>query len=502
MDQQLKRVVGTVKCEKGMLKSIEESSLHKIAKPDSIAFYGASSRASTMGSIIMTSLLDSGFKGAIYPVHPTEKTIKGLLVYQNVEELPEVPDLVIIVLPTKIVCSTLEACGKMGIKQAIIISGGFKEVGGDGIKLEKQLISISQTYGIRVLGPNCLGITNTHHHLNSTPFPIEGSPGAIGLVSQSGSFVTQMLNYLSRLELGFSTAFSVGNEADLDMVDCMEYLAACPETKVIALYIEGIKRGEAFIKAAKSISTKKPIVAFYVGGSDSGRKAAFSHTGALSGPDQLYDGMFRQCGVIRAHSITQLFDYCWGLIEMPEPTGNRIVIQTHSGGPGASAADACGRADLDLPTLAEDTLEKLTAFLPQTASAANPVDLTFTRDIKQFLFEIPEVLLQDKNTDILLIYLLLPEETFKSRMMNDGFSEKEAEKKIVEMIDVGAPIFAALKEKYGKPVVGFTYRSLQEKMVHKMINLGIPVYQDPTRAVNAIRGVVDYYELKNGLEKE
>ena len=232
-----------------MLKSITESPLYPIVNPKSIAFFGASNNISAMGTTQLNSLMDLGFEGAIYPVHPKEDTVQGLKAYRSVFDLPEVPDLAILVLPTRIVSKTLLECGKKGIKHAIIISGGFGEAGKKGKALEAELIEIADTYGIRFIGPNCLGVTNSHHKLNTTFLRYEGPAGFVGMASQSGSFVTQMFDYLRRRGLGFSTAFSVGNEANVDIVDCIKYLGACPHTKVIALYIEGIRNGRAFIKA-------------------------------------------------------------------------------------------------------------------------------------------------------------------------------------------------------------------------------------------------------------
>jgi acyl-CoA synthetase (NDP forming) len=310
-----------------------------------------------------------------------------------------------------------------------------------------------------------------------------------------------MFNYLARLKLGFSAAISVGNEADLDLVDCLEYFAECPHTRVIALYVEGIKRGKEFVQAARRISARKPIVAFYVGGSEAGKKAAFSHTGSLSGPDQLYDGAFRQAGVIRAHSITELFDCCWALATLPKPKGSKVVIQTHSGGPGASAADACSRSELTLPSLSQETCDGLAPFLPHTASIANPVDLTFTQNPLQYFYDIPKILLKDKSLDFLLVYLLMPENTMHSRLTAAGFSEEKALQMIDGMIEKGLKIFTEIKTDEGKPIVGFTYRSLQEKMVQGLIALGIPVFQDPIRAAGAMKAVVNYYEMRENRKQ-
>lgn len=262
-----------------MIKSIEESPLYQIANPKSIAFFGASNNITAMGTNLLLSLQAGGFEGPVYPVHYKESQVLGLKAYPSVLDLPDVPDLAVIVLPTRIVNAEIEACGQKGIQRAIIVSGGFKELGGEGIALERELLEIARRYGIRVLGPNCLGVANLHRQINTTFIPYEGPAGFIGLASQSGSLVTQMFDYLGRMGLGFSTAFSVGNEADIDLIDAMEYLALCPHTKVVALYIEGIRRGREFVQAARSIIPHKPVVALYVGGSEAGKHAGFSHTG-------------------------------------------------------------------------------------------------------------------------------------------------------------------------------------------------------------------------------
>ncbi|MCG6880473.1 MAG: CoA-binding protein, partial [Deltaproteobacteria bacterium] len=207
-----------------MIKFIEESPLFRIANARSMVFFGASNNILSMGTHLLSAALAAGFKGAIYPVHRKEKTVQKLTAYEKVEDLPEVPDLAIIVLPTHVVNETLEACGKKGIRHAVVVSGGFKEVGGDGGEREAELKEIALTYHIKILGPNCLGVANPHHNLNTTFIPNEGLPGFVGLASQSGSIVTQLFEYLSGFGLGFSTAFSVGNEAVMDIVDCMEYL--------------------------------------------------------------------------------------------------------------------------------------------------------------------------------------------------------------------------------------------------------------------------------------
>jgi len=482
-----------------MLNSIHESSLYPIVNPKSIAFFGASNNLSAMGTNQFNSLRDLGFEGTIYPVHPKEEHVQNLKAYRSVLDLPEVPDLAVLVVPKQIVSELLDECGQKGIRHAIIVSGGFKEMGSEGVNREQELIEIAIKYGIRFLGPNCIGVANPYQKLNTTILRYLGDPGFIGMASQSGSFVTQMFNYLSRLSLGFSTAFSVGNEANIDIVDCMEYLGKCPNTKVIALYIEGIRRGREFVEMARSIIPYKPIVALYVGGSETGRRAGFSHTGALAGSDQLYDGVFHQSGVIRAYSIGELFDMCWVLGCLPEPKGPRVVIQTHSGGPGATAADSCGREGLELPALSHNTIKKLSPFIPNTGSIRNPVDITFTKNPMDYFSDIPTVLLEEDNADILLIYFLVPSQMVNRALEHMGLSKDQAIEQGAKLINAQCKSIAQLLEIHKKPIVGYTYHSIQEDFTKNLIKQGLPVFQGPERAVRALKALVQYYRLREKI---
>jgi len=482
-----------------MITAIEDSPIYPIVNPQSIAFFGASNNFRRMGSIMLSSVEALGYEGALYPIHLTEEQVRGHTAYKSVLDLPEIPDLAIIVLPTEVVCQAMEECGRKGIKHAIVVSGGFKEAGPEGATRQKELEKIADNYGIRFLGPNCLGVANPHLKLNPTPIPAEGPPGFVGLASQSGSFLTQMFNYLHRHGLGFSTALSVGNEANIDIVECMEYLGACPNTKVIALYIEGIRRGRDFMNVAQSITPHKPIVALYIGGSESGKRAGLSHTGAMAGPDGIYDGMFRQSGIIRATTLSELFDFCLALGTLPKPGGNRVIIQTHSGGPGAAAADSLGRAGLELPPLSPDTIKKLRAIIPKTASTNNPVDMTFSKNPMDDFYKIPEILLQEGNADMLLVYFVSPEVFINRAMKNMGVPPDKIREEAQKVIAQNVETFFSLTEKYDKPIIGYTYRSLQEQMARSLLDRGMPVYQDPERAARAMAALVGYYRLKEKI---
>lgn len=484
-----------------MLKNIQDSPLYNMANPKSVVFFGASNNLSAMGSNILNSLIKGGFKGTIYAVNPKENEVQGFKAYKSVLDLPEVPDLAVLVVHTSIVCRTIDECGRKGVKRAVVVSAGFKEVGGDGIQLEKELVETAARYGIRILGPNCLGVANLHLRMNTTFFPLPEKAGFIGLASQSGSFVTQVFNYLEQYNLGFSTAFSVGNEANVDIVDCLEYLGACQDTKVIALYIEGIKRGRAFVETARAIVPHKPIVALYVGGSETGRKAAFSHTGSMAGPDKLYDGIFRQSGVVRAGSLVEMFDMCWTLGSSPLPAGRNLIIQTNSGGPGAAAADACGRLGLSLPSLAPDTLEKLKPYVPHTASVNNPIDLTFTRNPMDYTTVIPEILAGDSRSDILLIYFLMPYLMVIDTLKQMGLEHEKAVEEAAKLVDSQADIIARLIKTSGKPVVGFTYRKLDERSIWSLIERGVPVFPCEERTARALNALCLYRELKEKITR-
>ena len=482
-----------------MISHVMKSPLYKIVNPQSIAFFGASNSFASMGTSCLASLLARGFEGEVYPVHPKEEVVQGLKAYKNVSDLPCAPDLAVMVIPTRLVCDAMEECGKKGIRHAIVVTAGFREVGGEGVALEEKLKGIAEKYGIRFIGPNCIGVTNPHHRLNTTFLEDNSPPGFIGLASQSGSFVTQMTNYLDRLGIGFSTAFSIGNGANIDLVDCLEYLGACPNTKVIAMYVEGVSRGKEFMDIARAIVPHKPITALYVGGSETGRKACFSHTGTMAGPDGVYEGMFRQCGIVRASSVAEMFDFAWVLGSLPAPEGPNVAIQTHSGGPGATSADWCGRMGLRLPSLSEETIGKLQDLVAGTASVNNPVDLTFSKNPMDFFTKIPQALVEDPAIHMLLTYYLMPLQTVKRPLMQMGLPEDEAIEKSNELMEKACDAVAKIKDECGKPVVGFTFRGLEEAFPKGLIQRGAPIFPTPERAVAALAALEKYGRFKSRL---
>jgi len=484
------------------MDGFEQSPLYRIMHPASVAFWGASSNPLGMGSVQLSQMLALGFEGPIYPMHPREQEILGLKAYHHLKDVPGPVDLAVLVLPTKVVPEILEECGKSGVTRAIIVSAGFGEKGSDGQELQNRIVEIARKYGIHFIGPNCIGVVNPYAKLNTTFFPYDASPGFIGMASQSGSFITQVFVHLEKFGLGFSQGFSVGNEAMTDITDCLEYLGQCPHTKVIALYIEGVRRGRDFFRVAREVSKRKPIVAYYIGGSESGKRAALSHTGALAGPDPLYDGIFRQCGIIRAESVEELFDMCCVLGSQPLPTGNGLAVLTHSGGPGAAAADTAERNGLKLASLLSATSEELSALVPHTASIGNPVDLTFNRNPSDYTEAMPRILLQDPNVHNLFMYLLIPIQRVSTAFQAMGAKAGKAASMAEDFIDDQCAVVAKLSARYGKPVVGASFCTRDEPFVRELQDSGVPVLPSPERAIKALAALVKYAAMREAIIKE
>ena len=484
------------------MDGFERSPLYRIMHPASVAFWGASSNPLGMGSVQLSQMLALGFEGPIYPMHPREQEILGLKAYHHLKDVPGPVDLAVLVLPTKVVPEILEECGKSGVTRAIIVSAGFGEKGSDGQELQNRIVEIARKYGIHFIGPNCIGVVNPYAKLNTTFFPYDASPGFIGMASQSGSFITQVFVHLEKFGLGFSQGFSVGNEAMTDITDCLEYLGQCPHTKVIALYIEGVRRGRDFFRVAREVSKRKPIVAYYIGGSESGKRAALSHTGALAGPDPLYDGIFRQCGIIRAESVEELFDMCCVLGSQPLPTGNGLAVLTHSGGPGAAAADTAERNGLKLASLLSATSEELSALVPHTASIGNPVDLTFNRNPSDYTEAMPRILLQDPNVHNLFMYLLIPIQRVSTAFQAMGAKAGKAASMAEDFIDDQCAVVAKLSARYGKPVVGASFCTRDEPFVRELQDSGVPVLPSPERAIKALAALVKYAAMREAIIKE
>ncbi|HXL50782.1 MAG TPA: acetate--CoA ligase family protein [Candidatus Limnocylindrales bacterium] len=383
----------------------QSGNLDMLFAPKSVAVIGASNRQGSVGRAVFTNILLNEYRGTVYPVNPKDRSISGVRSYPSVQDLPESVDVAVIVVPAAVVPDVTEDCGKRGVKGLIVISAGFKEIGQDGAALERQVASLAQKYSMRMVGPNCLGAINTDPEVRlnasfASQMPLEGS---IAFASQSGALGEAVIDYAAGEGIGFSKFISVGNKADVNENDVLEYLRADPKTKVILLYIEDIVDGRKFVDTVSKVTEEKPIIAVKAGVSPEGAKAASSHTGALAGSDEAYNAILKQSGVLRVESIIDLFDYARAFAKQPPPRGNRVAIITNGGGPGIMATDASVRYGLQISQFSETTKSKLRAGLPKEASVNNPIDLI--GDAQSDRYELALQALYDESVDCGLVLL-------------------------------------------------------------------------------------------------
>ena len=381
--------------------------LDKIMRPKAIAVVGASTKDHTIGSDIMKRLKEYKFTGNIYPVNPKGGEIEGFKAYTNVKEIPGEVDLAIIVIAQKFVLQAIDDCHEKGIKGICIISAGFKEAGEEGAKAEKELVAKLKEYGMRCVGPNCLGVVNTAPDIRMDGCFAESLPerGNIGFVSQSGALGGGILNILKDLNLGFAQFISIGNQADVNAETAMEYWENEDDVKQILLYMESIQNPANFRKLATRITKKKPILALKAGRSAAGASAASSHTGSLAGADKAANALLMQSGVIREYSLKNLFATAKVFATSPIPKGDRVAIITNSGGPGIMATDAVCEYGMQMAKLSDATKEKLRSFLPAAASVKNPVDMIASAPIEHYKQTL-ETVIADENVDMIgVIYL-------------------------------------------------------------------------------------------------
>ncbi len=409
--------------------------LDKIMKPKSIAVVGASTKEHTIGSDIMKRLQEYKFNGKIYPVNPKGGIIEGLQAYQTVNDIPGEVDLAIIVVNAKFVLGTIDQCHEKGIKGLCIITAGFKETGKEGAELEKQLLEKVREYGMRCVGPNCLGVVNTHPDIRMDGCFAESLPerGNIGFVSQSGALGGGILNILKDLNLGFAQFISIGNQADVNAETALEYWENEEDVEQILLYMESIQNPSNFRKLASRISKKKPVLALKAGRSAAGASAASSHTGSLAGADKAANALLQQSGVIREYSLKNLFATAKVFANCPIPKGDRVAIITNSGGPGIMATDAVCEYGMQMAKITDATKEKLRSFLPSAASVKNPIDMIASAPIEHYKQTL-ETVIADENVDMIIV-IYLPFLGLKD-------------------IDVAKAVMEIKAEHPGKPVIG------------------------------------------------
>jgi acetyltransferase len=380
------------------------SSLKTFFKPRAVALIGATEKAGSVGRTILSNLIASPFGGTVYPVNPNRPSVLGIQSHPNVASIPEQVDLAVIVTPPRTVPGIIDECGAAGVPSVVVISAGFKEVGEEGAEVERDLVARAAGYGMRVIGPNCLGIMSPVSGLNATFAAGMAGKGRVSFIGQSGALITAILDWSLREGVGFSSIVSLGSMADVGWGDLIDYLGDDPDTDAIVMYMETVGDARAFLSAAREVALHKPIIVMKPGRTQEASRAAASHTGSLTGSDEVLDAAFRRVGVLRADRISDLFYFAEILGKQPLPKGDRLTILTNAGGPGVLATDALIRHGGRLATLSEDTLERLDAVLPPTWPRDNPVDIIGDAPPDRYAAAL-DILAKDVDSDGLLVIL-------------------------------------------------------------------------------------------------
>ena len=384
------------------------NSLTPFFSPRGVAVIGASSKPHKLGYGVARNLTNSGYKGKIHFVNPKGGHIFGHEMIISIADIPDPVDMAILVVPAFAAPETMRQCGERGIKATILVSGGFRETGVEGAKLEDETLKIAQKHGIRMIGPNCIGLLDTHVPLDTTflPPPVPRA-GELAFISHSGAICAALIDWSMDQGFGFSRLISLGNQADVSETDMLSVVADDEHTKVLTLYLENVSDGARFIEEAKAVVAKKPIVALKVGRSASGQKAAASHTGALAGAESAFDAAFEKAGVFRADTTEEMFDWARALAWSPLPKGRRIAVLTNAGGPGVIAADALELNGLQMAQFSPETDAALTELFPPAASVHNPVDMLASASATHYA-EGLRILLADPNVDGALVIMPPP----------------------------------------------------------------------------------------------
>jgi len=452
-------------------------SLESFFNPKSVAIVGASRQKSKVGYEILANMIGAGYKGKIYPVNPQADTIEGLQCYPDLESIEQVPELVVIIVPAKIVSAVMQQCVKVGTRAVIIITAGFKEVGKEGRELEEQIVQIARQAGIRIIGPNCLGVIAPANNLNASFGGALPAAGATGYLSQSGALLAAILDMANANGIGFSKLVSIGNKADVDELDIIKALGEDRDTKVIAGYLESITDGNAFVSQAERISHNKPILLMKSGGTAAGAKAASSHTGSLAGSETAYECVFERAGIIRCDSIKEQFDYAQAFANQPLPAGPRVAVITNAGGPGIMAADAIEREGLSFAKLTDETVNKLASELPAAANLYNPIDVLGDALADRYEFAL-DVVLDDPNVDTILV-LLTPQAMTESAVTAES-------------------VVKVARRKPAKPILAcFLGAGKVEEGVRILRDGRIPVMDCPESAVATIKVMADYVRWRS-----
>ena len=442
--------------------------LESIFAPASVAVIGASPDPTRLGHRVMKNIVENGYTGRLVAIHPKAPDVLGYPAYPTIEAVPEPIELAVIVIPAQYVLPVVESCGKAGVKGLVVISAGFKEVGGAGKELERQLIELVKRYGMRMVGPNCLGVIDTLTPINASFAALMPAPGEIAFMSQSGALCTAILDWSKAEGIGFSRFVSLGNKGDVDEVSLLAAWGDDPANKVILAYLEGINDGPGFIKTARQVTKRTPVIAIKSGTTQAGTRAISSHTGSLAGSEKAYESAFAQSGIIRAQTMEELFDFALAFAYQPLIPGPRVALVTNAGGPGIIATDAAERSGLELARFTPETIAELQNNLPETASVFNPIDVIGDAKSDRYRVGI-KAALADPNVDAVLV-LFTPQA---------GSEAIETAQAIIE-----------LSANQPKPIVASYMGAVSIVDAVALLRANkVPNYAFPERAISALRAM-------------
>lgn len=455
--------------------------LEPMLKPKSVAIIGASRDPDKVGNIIMQNYFNAGYSGKMYLVNKNAEEINGIKTYKSIMQIKQPVDLAVVAIPAKFVPEVIEECGKANVKSIIVVSGGFAEIG--EIELQNKMVQIADKYNIPMLGPNCLGVMDPRSRVDTLFLPTyklsRASIGSVSFVAQSGAVGSTVLDLISGEGFGLSKFISYGNAAQIDEVDILNYLMHDDETKVVVMYIEGIKRGKEFIEIAKKITKIKPVVVLKAGRTEAGASAAKSHTASLAGNYEAHEAVFRQFGFTIANDLSELLYYAKVFASEPAPKGPKIAIITDGGGTGVLTADAIGSSKyIKLGEFSDEVSKKLRKSMPVLVNIRNPLDLAGDADSKRYSDAILQ-LKDDKNIDMFVIIALFQTPGADSRLAAELIRIKQGIEKPMIVISIGS-----------------RYTEMHKIM---MESAGLPVYDSPTSAINSLSALYNYHRY---IEKQ
>ncbi|MXV62273.1 CoA-binding protein [Natronorubrum sp. JWXQ-INN-674] len=447
--------------------------LSALFEPETVAVVGATDREGAVGRAILENLRD-GFAGEVVPINPSRDEVLGLECYADMSSAPPT-DLAVVVVPPPVVLEAIREIGEAGTKHVVVITAGFSETGGEGAERERELREIAAEYDLNIVGPNSLGIMSTPNGMNATFGPENAREGSISFMSQSGAFITAVLDWANEQEIGFQDVVSLGNKTVLDETDFVEEWGDDPDTDVIIGYLEGIDHGDEFVETAREVTDDTPIVLVKSGRTDAGAQAASSHTGAIAGSERAYEAGLEQAGVIRANSVQELFDYARALSGLPEPDSEGVAVVTNAGGPGVLTTDAVGDSRLRMAQFTDETIDDLTAAMPDEANVYNPIDAIGDADIERF-GDALDIALGDPNVGSAVV-VSAPTAVLEYDKLAETVIEK--------------------REDHDKPVVTCLMGGQRARAAEEVLReFGIPNYFDPARAVSGLDALARFSEIR------